>query len=74
MKRSDLIFYHQQEVLYFILKFHTVPTLCSKSNFNDYVGHALWFNLNSTILVPVSAVLLIIAFFRMIRKYKTLYL
>ena len=49
-------------MLYFILKFHTVPTLCGNLFFNDYVGHALKINLSSPILVPVGAVLLFIAF------------
>ena len=62
MKRKDLLFYQLKEVLNFILKFHTVPTLCGIFFFNDYVGHALWFNLSSPILVPVGAVLLFIAF------------
>ena len=61
MKRKDLLFYQLKEVHNFILKFHTVPTLCGNCFFNDYVGHALWFNLKSSILVPVGAVLLFIA-------------
>ena len=61
MKRKDLFFYPLKEVLNFILKFHTVPTLCCNLFFNDYVGHALWLNLSSPILVPVGAVLLFIA-------------
>ena len=44
-------------MLNFILKFHTVPTLCCYLFFNDYVGNALWVNLSSPILVPVGAVL-----------------
>ena len=62
MKMKDFLFYQLKEVLNFILKFHSVPTLCSNSFFNDYVGHALWFTLSSPILVPVGAVLLFIAF------------
>ena len=61
MKRARLVFSEFQEVLYFILKFHTVLTLCGKYNFHDYIGHVLWFNLSSTALVPVGAVLLFIA-------------
>ena len=49
MKRKDLLFYPLKEVLNFILKFHTVPTLCGNLFFNDYVGHALWVNLSSSI-------------------------
>ena len=48
-------------MLNFILKFHTVPTLCGNLYFNDYLGHALRVNLSSPILVPVGAVLLVIA-------------
>ena len=61
MKRKDLLFYPLKEVLNFILKFHTVPTLCGNLFFNDYVGHALKVNLSSPILVPVGAILLFIA-------------
>ena len=61
MERKDLLFYPLKEVLKFILKFHTVPTLCSNLFFNDYVGHALRVNLSSPILVSVGAVLLFIA-------------
>ena len=60
MKRKDLLFYPLKEVLNFILKVHTVPRLCGNLFCNDYVGHALWVNLSSTILVPVGAVLLFI--------------
>ena len=61
MKKKDLLFYPLKEVLNFILKFHTVPTLCGNLFFNDNVGHGLWVNLSSPILVPVGAVLLFIA-------------
>ena len=61
MKRKDLLFYPLKKVLNFILKFHTIPMLCGNFVFNDYVGHALWVNLSSPILVPVGAVLRFIA-------------
>ena len=49
-------------MLFFILKFNTIPTLCGKKKSYDYVGHALWINLSGPILMPVGAVLLFIEF------------
>ena len=65
MKSQELTFLIFKKVVFFVLKFNIVPTLCDNFLFNNYVGQILQFNLMNLAFMPGSVVLL---FYRILKR------
>ena len=65
LKSQELTFLIFKKVVFFVLKFYIVPTLCDIILFNNYVGQTLQFNLMNLAFMPGSAVLL---FYRILKR------